>query len=130
MSGRSRGFTQQKAGFHRQTCKCRHLSRDFETGCGPLKPKDVAWQKICLFADSAPAYAAKTTQWLLAKFWFLADWPPYSLNWNPLDFDMERVLQAKAQAMPHSNLTALRQSVHSGIGLESGGPDLQNIGFC
>ncbi len=28
-----------------------------------------------------------------------------------LDFDTRRVLQAKAQAMPHSNLSALRQSI-------------------
>jgi hypothetical protein len=35
-------------------------------------------QKICLFADSAPAYTAKNTQRLLVEFWFLA----YSLDLN------------------------------------------------
>jgi hypothetical protein len=47
----------------------------------------------------------------LAEFWFSADWPPYSPDLNSLDFDTRPVLQAKAQAMPHSNLSALRQSI-------------------
>jgi hypothetical protein len=47
----------------------------------------------------------------LAEFWFLADWPPYSPNLNPLDFETRQVLQAKAQPTPHSNLTALRPSI-------------------
>jgi hypothetical protein len=47
----------------------------------------------------------------LAEFWFLADWPPYSPDLNSLDFDIRLVLQAKAQAMPHSNLIALRLSI-------------------
>jgi hypothetical protein len=40
--------------------------------------------------------------------WRLA---PYSPNLNPLDFTIQRVLQAKVQAMPHSNLAALRPSI-------------------
>jgi hypothetical protein len=52
--------------------------------------------KIHLFADSALAYNAKTTQRLLAAFRILADWLPYSPNLNPLDFNTRRVLQAKA----------------------------------
>ncbi len=111
MSGRSSRFTPLKAGFCWGTCKRWHLSRAFETGWGPLRPKDVAWQKICLVADSVPAYTAKTTKRLLAEFRFLADWLLYSPNLNPLDFDTKRVLQAKARATPHSNLTALCQSI-------------------
>ncbi len=41
----------------------------------------------------------------------MADWPPFSPNLNPLDFKTRHVLQAKAQATPHSNLTALRPSI-------------------
>ncbi len=41
----------------------------------------------------------------------MADWPPFSPNLNPLDFETRHVLQAKAQATPHSNLTALRPSI-------------------
>jgi hypothetical protein len=38
--------------------------------------KDIP-QKIHLFADSATAYTAKTTQQLLVEFRFLADWRRY-----------------------------------------------------
>ncbi len=93
------------ADLRRQTCKCRHLPRAFETGCGPPRPI------IRLFADSAPAYAAQITKRPLAEFWFPADLPPYSPNLNSLDFDTRHVLQAKAQATPHSNFNALRPSI-------------------
>jgi hypothetical protein len=42
---------------------------------------------------------------------FSADWLPYLPNLNSLDFDAGCVLQAKVQATPHSNLSALRQSI-------------------
>jgi hypothetical protein len=61
ISGRSSGFTPPKAGFRQRTCKHRHLSRAFETGFGPPRPKGVAWRKIRLFADSALTYAAQIT---------------------------------------------------------------------
>jgi hypothetical protein len=47
----------------------------------------------------------------LAEFWFSADWPPYSLNLNSLDFSTGSVLRPKGQAMPHANFAALRPSV-------------------
>jgi hypothetical protein len=47
----------------------------------------------------------------LAEFLFLADLPPYSPNLNSLDFDTWHVLQAKAQATPHLNFSALRPSI-------------------
>ncbi len=106
MSGRSSGFTPPKAEFRRLMSKLQHLPRAFETGCGPPRLKGIAWRKIRLFADSAPAYTTKTAQRLLAEFRFLADWPPYSPNLNLLDFDTRHTLQAKAQAKPDSNLTA------------------------
>jgi hypothetical protein len=62
-------------------------------------------------ADSAPANTAKTTQRLLAEFWFLVDRMPYSPDLNPLDFATWRILQAKVQAMPHSNLATLHPSI-------------------
>ncbi len=66
ISDRASGFMLPMAGFHRRTCNCRHLPRAFETACGPLGLKAVSWHKIHLFADSAPAYIAKTSQRLLA----------------------------------------------------------------
>jgi hypothetical protein len=56
-----------------------------------------------------PAYTTKTTQWLLAEFWFLADWPQYLPDFNPI----QSILQAKVQATPHSNLAALCPSITS-----------------
>jgi hypothetical protein len=47
----------------------------------------------------------------LAKFWFSADWPPYSPNLNSLDFSTGSVLQPKGQATPHANFAALCLSV-------------------
>jgi hypothetical protein len=47
----------------------------------------------------------------MAEFWLLADWPPYSPKLNSLDFETRHVLQAKAQARPHSNFSALRPSI-------------------
>jgi hypothetical protein len=47
----------------------------------------------------------------LAEFWLSADWLPYSPDLNSLDFNTRHVLQAKAQAVPHSNLSALCQSI-------------------
>jgi hypothetical protein len=51
---------------------------------------------MCLFADLAPAYTAKTAQQWLAEFWFLANWSPYSPDLNLLDFAHQHILQAKA----------------------------------
>jgi hypothetical protein len=62
-------------------------------------------------ADSAPAYATQITKRLLAEFWFLADWPPCSPDLNSLDFSTGSFLQAKGQAMPHTNLAVLCPSV-------------------
>jgi hypothetical protein len=47
----------------------------------------------------------------VAEFWFSADWPPYLLGLNLLDFSTGSVLQPKGQAMPHANLAALRPSI-------------------
>ncbi len=70
MSGWFSGFMPPKAGFRRRTCKRRHLSRALETGFGSPRPKDVAWRKIRLFADSMPAYAAQITKRPLTEFRF------------------------------------------------------------
>jgi hypothetical protein len=47
----------------------------------------------------------------MAEFWFSADWLPYSPNLNSLDFSTGSVLGPKGQAMPYTNLAALRLSV-------------------
>ncbi len=44
----------------------------------------------------------------VAEFWFLADLPPYSPDFNSLELSFARVLQSKGQATPHANLVALR----------------------
>jgi hypothetical protein len=38
--------------------------------------------------DLALAYTIKTTQQLLVEFWFPADWPPFLLDFNSLDFSI------------------------------------------
>jgi hypothetical protein len=67
--------------------------------------------KYAFLADSALACAAKTIQRLLAEFQFPANWSPYSPNLNFLDFYIPCILQAKVQAVPHSNLATLRLSI-------------------
>jgi hypothetical protein len=46
-----------------------------------------------------------------AEFWFSADWPPYLLDLDSLDFSTSSVLQPKGQANPHANLAAQRLSI-------------------
>jgi hypothetical protein len=55
----------------------------------------------------------------MAEYWFLADWLPYSLDLNLLDFAYWRILQAKVQATPHTNLIALCLSVASEFNLQA-----------
>jgi hypothetical protein len=47
----------------------------------------------------------------MAEYWFSADWLPFSLNLNSLDFSTGSNLRPKGQATPHANLAALRPSV-------------------
>ncbi len=65
--------------------------------------------------DLAPAHTARTTQQFLketmTEFWTPANWPPYSLDLNPLDFSIWSILQEKVQATPHTSLAALRWSI-------------------
>jgi hypothetical protein len=77
MRGRFGIFCLSPEGFHRQMSWCWHLPSSSWMAFGPVGPEDLSWWKIRLAADSALACNAKTTQRLLAEFWFLADWPPY-----------------------------------------------------
>ncbi len=131
MSGKSSGFTSPKANFRRQTCKRWHLPRAFETACGPPRPKDVAWQKIRLFADSASVYTAKTTQRLLAEFRFL----PGGLAAILAKLESARLRHQACFAGKSPSYDSLKSyrptSVHRRrIGPESGVKNLQIIGFC
>jgi hypothetical protein len=45
------------------------------------------------------------------EFRFLADWLQYSPDLNSLDISISRTLQAKDQATPHWNLSALFLSI-------------------
>jgi hypothetical protein len=47
----------------------------------------------------------------LAEFWTLADWAPYSPDFNLQDFSICSVLQVKVQVMSNANLAALRPSI-------------------
>jgi hypothetical protein len=48
---------------------------------------------------------------LVVEFQTPADWPPYSLDLNPLEFAIWRILQTKVLALLHANLDALRLSI-------------------
>jgi hypothetical protein len=61
--------------------------------------------------DLTPAHTNKNTHEFLAEFWNSAGWWPYLPGLNPLDFSIRSILQAKVQAMPHSNLVALHMSI-------------------
>ncbi len=52
-------------------------------------------------------------QQLMVEFRFLADLPPFLPDFNLLDFSISSILQAKAQATPHSNLAALSPSINT-----------------
>jgi hypothetical protein len=60
--------------------------------------------------DSVPTYTAKTSQQLLAEFRFLANWLPYSLDLNPLDFDTRAHFAGKSPGYA-SNLASLCPSI-------------------
>jgi hypothetical protein len=47
----------------------------------------------------------------LAEFWTSADWPPYSLGFNLLDFPICIILQGKVQATPYADLAILHLSI-------------------
>jgi hypothetical protein len=63
------------------------------------------------FSGFSTGYDAETTQQLLAEFWILADWPPFSPDLNLLDFSICSLLQAKVQATPYTNLATLCPSI-------------------
>jgi hypothetical protein len=47
----------------------------------------------------------------MAEFWTVADWLPYSLDLNLLDFSVWSILQEKVQAMQHTSLASLCRSI-------------------
>ncbi len=124
MSSRSSRFTPPMVDFCWRTCKHWQLPR-------VLRQHVVPWgcrtYPGCLFSDSAPAYTAKTTQWLMAEFWFLADWPyTYLLDLNP----PELLTAAFAGKSPGyaSHKPYCPMSVHRHrIWPASGGIQLQNL---
>ncbi len=107
MSGRSCRFRWLKDGFCWQTYQSRCLPRAFETACDPLGPEDLSSRKICLSVDSGPpsgCWRNSDSGRLAAIFSWLNDL-------NPMDFAIWRVLQAKSQGTPHTNLDALHLSI-------------------
>jgi hypothetical protein len=62
-------------------------------------------------ADLALVHTARTAQQFWGESWTLADWLPYSPHLNPLDFAIWRILQAKTQAVSHTNLDFLHLSI-------------------
>ena len=73
---------------------------------------DVNWT---FQQDSAPAHKAKTTQyWCRTHFPdFIAssEWPPYSLDLNPMDYRVWSILEARAYATRYISLESLKQSL-------------------
>jgi hypothetical protein len=47
----------------------------------------------------------------MADIWIPADWPPYLLDLNMLDFSLWSDLQEKVQVRPHASLAALHRSI-------------------
>ena len=68
------------------------------------------WQQ-----DNAPGHASnKTQRWIVANLpgaWTKEFWPPSSPDANPLDYSIWSVIEAKACATPHPNLTELKASI-------------------
>jgi hypothetical protein len=113
-------FRLPMVGFYRRACQHQCLPKAFETECIPLGLEDVSWHKISLLADLAPVHTAKTVQQLFVELWTLADWPPYTLDLNLLDFATWHVFQAKVLATPYAYLDVLHLSITGGMGLVSG----------
>ncbi len=109
MSGKSIGFTWPKAGFHRQTCKCRHLPRAFETVCGPLGLKDVSWQKIFLWIQRRPTLQHHPVA--VGGIPVSGGSATIFADLNSLGLSTCSVLQPKGHTMPHANLAALHLSI-------------------
>ncbi len=107
--GRSWWFRRPKAGFHGRMGQCQHLAKAFETVCGILGTEVILTKNTASGRFLAPTN--RITQQFLAEFWTPADWPPYSLDLNLLNFSIWRVLQVKVQAMPNSILAALGLSI-------------------
>ncbi len=127
MSARFCGFWSLLAGFHQRMCQSRLRPRFFETACCPLDPEDVSWRKKSLSADLTPVYTIRTTQWLLAEFHTKADWLPYLLDLNTLDFAIWRILQMKGPGYA-SCQSGLPMSYHGhGMGLVRGGIHLRDL---
>ncbi|KOC62582.1 hypothetical protein WH47_04243 [Habropoda laboriosa] len=65
--------------------------------------------------NSAPPHKARKTQaWLyrnLCHHWSPDLWPPSSPDYNPLDYYMWGVVEAKVNANPHNAKDSLRASI-------------------
>ncbi len=107
ISGRSCGFRAPIASFCQWVDQHRHLARPFETVCGP---RGHILTENTSSADSTTPHTTRPTL-LEAEYWIPADWLPYLLDLNPLDFAIQHVLQSKVQAMPHANLGSLSLSI-------------------
>jgi hypothetical protein len=101
---KSGGIYPQNIGFPR-TCQRRHLSKAFETACGP---KGCSLMENTSFGGFSASLRRPNQLVAMAEFWFTADWPPYLPDWNSFAFSTCSVLQPKGQATPHTNLGALR----------------------
>ncbi|CAD5207521.1 unnamed protein product [Bursaphelenchus okinawaensis] len=65
--------------------------------------------------DSAPAHKAKTTQeWCrthFPDFITSAEWPPYSPDFNPMDYSIWSILEARVCCRRHQTLESLKQAL-------------------
>ena len=77
-------------------------------------------KKYVFMQDGAPSHTSeKTITWMeknFPDFWRPEEWPPYSPDCNPLDFNIWGFVERKACALPHSSVAALQESVNRAWG--------------
>ncbi len=97
--------------FRRRTCQCRQLLRAFQTAYSPLGTEGHSLVENTSFGRFSTGLRHPNHLAAKVEFWFSAEWPPYSLDLNSVDFSIWSVLQPKGQFMTHTNLVALCPSI-------------------
>ena len=97
-----------------------------EVYCKILEDKTIPWMKekaagkeFVFQQDSAPAHTVKKTVNLLnrsgVRFWDKDLWPSNSPDLNPIDYYFWSRIEAKAWAMPHNTVAALKEDIKKAV---------------